>query len=174
MGLLCCTVLFFHGACWSSWRFICWCSRRFRNRIWGWACDILRWGTQPCAEFSHVLGINFVTIFHIFLAMFGTFVYAWYLIGVSEAAMISSGCDDITTETETRSQFRRRPAVVTRRLFPLAGSAPVPLASNSRERNRELLEEVFDNGMYDFRWGYFCGVAWLLFNSCACCFRPFQ
>ena len=72
--------------------------------------------------------------------------------------MVSSDCDDIPTEAETRSQFRRRRAVVTRRLVPLAGIAPVLFASSSHERSRELLEEAFDNGMYHIRWGYSCGV----------------
>ena len=67
--------------------------------------------------------------------MFGTVSYIWYFIGVSEAAMFCSGCDDIPIEAETRSQFRSRRAVVTRRLFPLAGGAPVPLASASRQRS---------------------------------------
>ena len=59
--------------------------------------------------------------------------------------MISPGCDDIPTEAERPSQFRRRRAVVTHRLVTLAGSAPVLIASNS---GRELLEEAFDIGMY--------------------------
>ena len=54
--------------------------------------------------------------------------------GVSEAAMVSYGGDDIPTEVETRNQSRHRRAVVTRRLVPLAGSAPVPFAGASRER----------------------------------------
>ena len=86
--------------------------------------------------------------------MFGTVDYVWYFIGVSEAAMISSDCDDIPTEAETRSQCRRRRVVVTQRLVPLAGSAPVPLASSSHERSRELLEEAFDIGMCHIRCVY--------------------
>ena len=93
--------------------------------------------------------------------MIGTLVYAWYFIGVSEAPMISSGCDDIPTEAETRSQLRRRLAVV-RLLVLLADNVPVPLASASRERSRELLEEAFDNGMYHFRWGFF-----VVFHDCS-------
>ena len=89
--------------------------------------------------------------------MFGTVEYLWFFICVSEAAMISSDCDDIPAEVETRSQFRRRHAVVTRSLVPPSGSAPVPLASTSRERSVELLEEAFDNGMYHVSWEYFCG-----------------
>ena len=83
--------------------------------------------------------------------MFGTIDYVSYFIGVSEGVMISSDCDDIPTEAETRSQSRRRRAVVTRRLVPLAGAASVPFASSSHERSRELLEEAFDVGMYHIR-----------------------
>ena len=92
-----------------------------------------------------------MAIFHNVLAMFGTFAYIQFMIGVSEAPMISSGCDDIPIEAETRSQFRRRRAVVTRRLVPFAGSAPVPLASINHGRRRKLLEEAFNNGMNRFR-----------------------
>ena len=35
--------------------------------------------------------------------MFGAFDYGLYAIGISEGAMISSDCDDIPTEAETRS-----------------------------------------------------------------------
>ena len=83
--------------------------------------------------------------------MFGTNEFCWYFLGLSEAAMISSGCDDIPTEAETGSQFRRQRAVVTRCLVPLAGIPPVHLASSSHELSRELLEEAFDNGMYHIR-----------------------
>ena len=68
--------------------------------------------------------------------------------------MISSDCDDIPTEAETRNQCRRRRAVVTRRLVPLAGSAS--FAGSSLERSRELLEEAFDVGMYHIR----CAYSW--------------
>ena len=94
--------------------------------------------------------------------MLGTVEYPWYFMGVSQATMISSGCVDIPTEAETRSQTRRRHAVVTRRLVPLAGIAPVHLASSSHERSRELLEEVFDTGINHVRCGYF-----LVFHACS-------
>ena len=94
--------------------------------------------------------------------MFGKVKFPWYFIGVSEAAMIFSGCDDIPTAAETRSQVRRRRAVVTRRLVPLAGIAPVPFASSSHERSRELLEDAFDNCMYHIRCGYF-----VVINDCS-------
>ena len=77
--------------------------------------------------------------------------------GVSEAAMISSCCGDIPTEVETRRQSKQQRAAVTRRLVPLAGSAPVPLDSANCERSRELLEDAFDNDMYPFRCKFFCG-----------------
>ena len=84
--------------------------------------------------------------------MSGTVKYSSYFIVVSEAAMISSGCDDNPIEAETRSKVRRRRAVVTRWLVRLAGTAPVPFASSNHERSRELLEEAFDNGMYHIRY----------------------
>ena len=113
--------------------------------------------------------------FHIILAVFGTTEYVWYFIGVSEGAMMSSDCDDVPTEVETRSQCRRRRAVVTRRLVPLAGGASVPFAGSSHERSRELLEEAFDVGMYHIRWVYVLVV----FQYCSSFlvlrdFRPFQ
>ena len=103
-----------------------------------------------------------MTLSHIVLAILGTVKHSWFFIGVSEAAMTSSGCDDIPTEAETRSQFRRRRAVVIRRLVPLAGIAPVPNAKSSHERTRELLEDAFDKGMYHIRCGYF-----VVFHGCS-------
>ena len=70
--------------------------------------------------------------------------------------MISSDCDEVPTEAETRSQCRRRRAVVTRCLVPLAGGASVPFAGSSHERSRELLGEAFDVGMYHIR----CTYSW--------------
>ena len=97
--------------------------------------------------------IKFVTISHIVMAMIGTVEHFWYFRGVSEAAMTSSVCDDISIEAEIRSQVRRRRAVVTRRLIPLAGIAAVLFDESSHERSRELLEEAFGNGIYHIRCG---------------------
>ena len=47
--------------------------------------------------------------------------------------------------------FGRQRAVVTRRLIPLNGSAPVPFASTSHESSRELFGRAFDKSMYHFR-----------------------
>ena len=110
-----------------------------------------------------------MTIFHIVWAIFGTVDYSWFLIVLSEVAMISSGCEVIPTEVETRSQVRRQRAVVTRRLVTLAGFVPVPFASSSLERSRELLEEAFDNGMNHFSvnivWSSMVAhFLWLLFH----------
>ena len=97
----------------------------------------------------------------IVLAIFMMLSYVWSFIDIREAAMISSGCDDIRTEAETRIQFRRWRAVVTRPLVPLARSAPKLFASNSYQRSRELLGEAFDNGMYQISWGYL-----VVFHDC--------
>ena len=156
MGFLGFNVWFFRQACCSSCRCLCLCSEWIQEWVWVWAYNILRWCTlQPWKESSHGLCIKFVTIFHIVLVMFGTFAYVRYFIGISYAAMISSGCDDIPTEAETWSQFRRRRAVVTQRSVPFAGSLSVPLASTTRKRSRDLLEEAFQNCLCHFRWGYF-------------------
>ena len=90
--------------------------------------------------------------------MFGIVEYSWYFIDIGEVATILLDCDDIPTEAETRSQLRRRRAVVTRRLVTWAGIARVPFASSSHERSPELLEAAFVNGRYQFRWEYSCGV----------------
>ena len=105
--------------------------------------------------------------------MFGTVDCVWCFIGVSEGAMVSSDCDDVPTEVETRSQCRRRRAIVTRRLVPLAGGSSVPLGGSSHERSRELLEEAFDVGMYHTRCT-FGGVPVLLLISLLRDFRPFR
>ena len=88
--------------------------------------------------------------------MFGTIDCVCYFTGVNEGAMISSDCDDIPTEAETRSQCRRRRAVVTRSLVPHAGGASVRFSGSSHERSRELLEEAFDVCMYHIR----CAYSW--------------
>ena len=76
-----------------------------------------------------------------------------FLLGVSEAAAKFAGSADIPTEVETRSQCRCRRAVLKRRLIPLAGSAPVPFVSTSRQRSQKMLENAFDRSMYLVRWG---------------------
>ena len=86
----------------------------------------------------------------------GDFDDVRYSIGVSDGALGLSDCDDVPTEVETRSQYGRRRAVVTRRLVPLAGGASTPFAGSSHERSRELLEEAFDIGMYHIRCTYSC------------------
>ena len=98
--------------------------------------------------------------------MFGTVDYVWYFIGVSEDAMISSDCDDIPSEAETRSQCRRRRAPVTRRLalslvvphylLPLAATNVV---ESCYKRPSTLVCVISDV--------YICGVPILLLISCA-------
>ena len=89
-----------------------------------------------------------ITSFFSFLGNVRDILSPLIFIGVSEGAIISSDCDEIPTEAETRGQCRRRRAVVTRRLVPLAGGASVPFTGSSHNRSRELLEEAFDIGMY--------------------------
>ena len=57
------------------------------------------------------------------------------LIGASEAALIFLLGADISTAAETQIQTRRQRAVVTQRLVPLAGSAPIPVTSGNRKRS---------------------------------------
>ena len=64
-----------------------------------------------------------------------------------------SGTGDVNTEVETDVSTCRRPAVVTRRLIPLAGDGRRAVVSDvpGLVRRRELLEQVFDNGMAVFK-----------------------
>ena len=112
-------------------------------------------------------------IFLLFWLRSGRWFMFDFSIDVCEAASIYSGGDKISTEVETQSQSRHPLAAVTRHLTPPNGSAPVPLAVSSRERCWKLLEDAFDKSMYQFRWGLFCGVPWLLLILCSC-FKPFQ
>ena len=74
---------------------------------------------------------------------------------VSEAALISFGCDDIRTEAETPCQVRRRRAIVTRRVVPLAGIGPVPFCQQqpqmqSRAVGRDLRQWYVSSQMWIF------------------------
>ena len=68
----------------------------------------------------------------------------------------------MTSRLKLRHEARLDDDVVTSRLVPLAGIAPVPFASSSHERSRELLEEAFDNGMFQIRFGSF-----VVFHDCS-------
>ena len=102
----------------------------------------------------------------------------WYIFGIltvpAEAAVVCSGSGDISTEAETRSQIRRRRAIVTRRLMPLCHSALFSVASGSHERSREVLEEAFVNGVYCVKWRSFLWCSITVPDFCNFSFRLFQ
>ena len=58
---------------------------------------------------------------------------------------------DISTEAETKRQRRSRSAGITRRLVPLAQNASASIDFPSREHRRTLLEQAFDDGMYQLK-----------------------
>ena len=59
------------------------------------------------------------------------------------------GAGEVSTGVESESVVRRRRAVVTRRLVPLAGGPQhcLPAADSSPSRSRQLLEKAFDEGI---------------------------
>ena len=63
------------------------------------------------------------------------------------------GAGEVFTGVESKSVVRRRRAVVTRRLVPLAGGPQhcLPAADSSESRNRQLLEKAFDEGIPCFK-----------------------
>ena len=57
---------------------------------------------------------------------------------------------------------RRKQAVITRRLVPLLSQEPGPVDVGSHERSRVMLEQAFDDGNTEFKWGYFrFGSLWV-------------
>ena len=62
-----------------------------------------------------------------------------------------SASGDLSTEAEVRQKTRRKHAVITRRLVPLSGREPSPVELESRERSRQLLEQVFDDDNGEFK-----------------------
>ena len=63
------------------------------------------------------------------------------------------GAEEVSTGMESESVVRRRRAVVTRRLVPLAGGPQhcLPAADSSKSRSRQLLEEAFHEGRPCFK-----------------------
>ena len=59
------------------------------------------------------------------------------------------GTREVSTGVQSESMVRRRRAVVTRRLVPLAGGPQhcLPAAVLSGNRSRQLLEKAFDEGI---------------------------
>ena len=63
------------------------------------------------------------------------------------------GAGEVSTGVESESVMRRRRAVVTRRVVPLAGGPQhcLPAANSSKIRSRQLLEKAFDEGSLCFK-----------------------
>ena len=62
------------------------------------------------------------------------------------------GAGEVSTGVESENVVRRRRAVVTRRLVPLAGGPQhcLPAADSSKSRSRQLPERAFDEGILCF------------------------
>ena len=72
-----------------------------------------------------------------------------FCISGTEEATGGDGAGEVSTGLESESVVRRRRAVVTRRLVPLAGGPQhcLPVADSSQNRSRQLLEKAFDEGI---------------------------
>ena len=71
-------------------------------------------------------------------------------LGPLEVPAVEFGEGDVSTEAETRRQRRSRSARISRRLVPLARSASVSVDFSGRDHSRALLEQAFDDGLYQF------------------------
>ena len=67
----------------------------------------------------------------------------------TEEATGRDGAGEVSTGLESEGVVRRRRAVVTRQLVPLAGGPQhcLPVANSSQDRSRPLLEKAFDEGI---------------------------
>ena len=74
------------------------------------------------------------------------------IVGTEEEAG-GDGAGEVSTGVENESMMRRRRAVVTRRLVPLAGGPQhcLPAAGSSQSNSRQLLEKAFDEGIPCFK-----------------------
>ena len=73
---------------------------------------------------------------------------AFCILGTEEA-IGGDGAGEVSTGLESEGMVRRRRAVVTRQLVPLAGGPQhcLPVANSSQDRSRQLLEKAFDEGI---------------------------
>ena len=73
---------------------------------------------------------------------------AFCILGTEEA-ISGDGAGEVSTGLESEGVVRRRRAVVTRQLVPLAGGPQhcLPVANSSQDRSRQLLEKAFDEGI---------------------------
>ena len=78
-----------------------------------------------------------------------------YLSGPVEVPLADFGEGEIWTEAETKKQRRSGSARISRRLVPLAQSASASIDFLGRDHSRTLFEQVFDDGMYQMKRGFF-------------------
>ena len=94
---------------------------------------------QVCIDFACTLGE--------ILSRFSSLLF----LGPAEVPVADFGEGDLLREAETKRQRRSRSARITRRLVPLARDVSAPIDFLSRDRSRTLLEQAFDNGVYQFK-----------------------
>ena len=77
---------------------------------------------------------------------------AFCILGTEEETG-GDGAGEVSTGVESESVVRRRRAVVTRQLVPLAGGSQycLPVANSSQNRSRQLLEKAFDEEIPCFK-----------------------
>ena len=85
---------------------------------------------------------------------FATIHYELSFPGAASDGPCFSEAGNVSTEAEMRHMRRRKQAVITRRLVPLPGQEPGPVDVGSHERSRVMLEQAFDDGNIEFKWGY--------------------
>ena len=114
--------------------------------------------SQVWVNFVFAMGENWVD-FHLYCFS-----------GPADVPVAFFGEWEILTEAQTKRQRRSRCARITRRLVPLARGASTSIDFSSRDHSPILLEQAFNDGMYQLKWGYFL---WCFLNSLVFfCFRP--
>ena len=71
--------------------------------------------------------------------------------GPAKVPVAKYGEGEISTEVDTKKPRRSRSARISRRLVPLAQSASAPIDFSSPDHSRTLLEQAFDNNMYQLK-----------------------
>ena len=118
----------------------------------------LLWGAlrpvQRSLALLLVLPWKFQQVCSIIVLCFGKFATIHYepsFLGAAGDGPCFSEAEDVSKEAEVRRSRRRRQAVITRRLVPLAREEPGPVDFGSHERIRVMLEQAFDDGIVEFK-----------------------
>ena len=85
--------------------------------------------------------------------------------GPAEVAVANFRDEDFSTEAETKRQRRSRSARISHRFVPPARNALAPIDFSSRDHSRTLLEQAFDDSMYQLNWGFSSGAPGRFLNS---------